>query len=115
MEARQLASDARLWLAFGKRRVCISLDESAPLLIGRGEECQLVVDRPFVSRVHARVVRGGQDFFVVDESANGTFVRTEDERVTYVHRKRVRLWGSGFLSFGEPLSAASVVHFQHAD
>ena len=115
MEARQLLSDARLWLVFGNQRISMSPDDATPLLIGKDQRCALFVDRPFVSRVHARIVRTGLDFSLIDESANGTFVRLEDERVVYLHRKRVRLWGTGYLSFGEPLTAPSVVRFEHVD
>ena len=115
MEARQLLPDARLSLDFGGQRIYVSSDEATPLFVGKDSVCRLAIDRPFVSRVHARIVSNGQDFTLIDESANGTFVRMEDERVIYLHRKRVRLWGSGYLSFGEPLTSASVVRFEHVD
>lgn len=115
MEARQLLPDARLCLEFGSQKLCLSTDDATALLIGRDESCALKIERPFVSRIHARIVCNGQDFSLVDESANGTFVRLEDERVVYLHRKRVRLWGSGYLSFGEPLTADSVVRFENLD
>jgi hypothetical protein len=51
----------------------------------------------------------------MDESSNGTFVRLEDETVTFVHRRSKRLWGQGWISFGEPLTAASVVQFELAE
>jgi DNA-binding response OmpR family regulator len=43
--------------------------------LGRADGCDLVVDRPTVSRLHARVVREGPRFLLHDvASANGTFV-----------------------------------------
>ena len=115
MEARQLLPDARLSLVFGGQRIYASTADQTPLLIGKDTICRLTIDRPFVSRIHARIVSNGQDFTLIDESANGTFVRVEDERVIYLHRKRIRLWGAGYVSFGEPLTAASVVRFEHLD
>ena len=46
----------------------------------------MTIDRPFVSRIHARIVSNGQDFTLIDESANGTFVRMEDE-LTFAYRQ----------------------------
>jgi hypothetical protein len=115
MEARQLLPDVRLSLVFGGQRIYVSSADETPLFVGKDSICRLSIDRPFVSRIHARIVSNGVDFTLIDESANGTFVRMEDERVVYLHRKRIRLWGSGFLSFGEPLTAASAVRFEHID
>ena len=44
------------------------------LAIGRGPECDIVVDDPGVSRRHAVVKPGRGGFTITDESANGTFV-----------------------------------------
>jgi pSer/pThr/pTyr-binding forkhead associated (FHA) protein len=44
------------------------------LIIGRGAECDIVVDDPGVSRRHAVVKPGRGGFVVTDESANGSFV-----------------------------------------
>jgi pSer/pThr/pTyr-binding forkhead associated (FHA) protein len=44
------------------------------LVIGRGEDCDIAVDDPGVSRRHAIVKPGRGGFVVTDESANGTFV-----------------------------------------
>lgn len=44
------------------------------LIIGRGAECDIIVDDPGVSRRHAVVKPGRGGFVVTDESANGSFV-----------------------------------------
>jgi len=85
------------------------------LRVGRDADSDVEVDRPFVSRHHARIVCRRQAFWLYDESSNGTFVRNEDETVVYVHRRSVRLWGTGWISFGEPLTADSVVSFSHVE
>ena len=82
------------------------------LSIGRGPECDLVVDGRFVSFAHAYIETERDDFFLVDASANGTFLQTEDERVQYVHRGRVRLWGTGWIALGETLHACEPVLFR---
>jgi pSer/pThr/pTyr-binding forkhead associated (FHA) protein len=53
------------------------------LVIGRGPECDIVVDDPGVSRRHALVKPGRGGFTVSDESANGTFVN--GKRMTGAH------------------------------
>ena len=85
----------------------------APLTLGSAAEVDLRVDGAFASRSHARIERRNHDFVLVDHSTNGTFVQTEDERVTHVHRGVLRLWGDGWLSLGEPLSADNAIRFQH--
>jgi diguanylate cyclase (GGDEF)-like protein len=48
---------------------------SAPLLLGRDEDCDVVLDDPSVSRRHARVQPTAEGCYAIDlGSANGTFV-----------------------------------------
>lgn len=112
MEARQLSSTARLWLSLAGRRYSVTLEDGESFSIGRGSECDCVVDRSFASRHHARIEARRQSIILIDESSNGTFVRLEDETVTYLHRRAKRLWGEGYISFGEPLTVESAVHFR---
>lgn len=47
----------------------------APVVIGRGDDCELQIDEQSVSRRHARVELGTDAFVVADlQSTNGTFV-----------------------------------------
>lgn len=49
-------------------------------VLGRGPQCDLIIDSPRVSREHAALVRVGMSWFIEDlGSSNGTFVA--DERV----------------------------------
>lgn len=114
MEARQFAPATRLVLSFGGQQQTLTFRIGTQLRVGREPDCDLILSRRFVSRHHARIVCRRQSFWLFDESSNGTFVRNEDETVLYVHRRSVRLWGTGWLSFGEPLLAESVVNFCHA-
>lgn len=115
MEARQLTSPARLTLSHAGTHTSVPLDGLETFLIGRDSDCGLRLDLPYVSRHHARIERQRQYFILVDESTNGTFVRSEDETICYVHRASFRLWGAGMLSFGQPFSLQSVVRFEHAE
>jgi FHA domain len=114
MEARQLAPATRLVLSFSSKRKSLAYADGAEFSIGRDADAAFEVLRPFASRHHARIVCRRQAFWLFDESANGTFVRNEDETVLFLHRRSCRLWGSGWISFGEPLTADSVVRFIHA-
>lgn len=59
----------------------------AVCVIGRAPECQLIVARNVVSRVHARVERVGSRYYLHDaESVNGTFVNTR--QIHEPHRLR---------------------------
>ncbi|GAB4574032.1 MAG: hypothetical protein Kow0077_18540 [Anaerolineae bacterium] len=57
------------------QRVIIDSDE---FLIGRGEDCQLVLTDRAISRHHARIWREGLSYFIEDlESKNGTWLNGE--------------------------------------
>jgi adenylate cyclase len=73
----------------------------------------LQVGGPYTSRRHATIERRNQAYVLVDHSTNGTFVQTEDERVTFVRRGEVRLWGDGWISLGSPLALESAIRFRH--
>ncbi len=113
MEARQLAPATRLVLSFGGRQRSLNFDAHGQFVMGRDPGCDFEIVRPFVSRHHARIVRKRQSFWLFDDSSNGTFLRSEDETVLYLHRRGARLWGTGWMSFGEPLTAESVICFSH--
>jgi pSer/pThr/pTyr-binding forkhead associated (FHA) protein len=83
------------------------------LVLGSQPDVDLRLPREFTSRHHARIERRNHDFVLVDTSTNGTYVQTEDERVTYVHHGVLRLWGEGWISLGEPLSGDAAIRFQH--
>jgi adenylate cyclase len=115
MEARHLTTSTRLLLSHAGAQTSVPLDGLGSFMIGRSAECGLRLELPFVSRCHARIERERQYFMLVDESSNGTFVRSEDETVCHVHRASFRLWGAGILSFGQPFSLESVVRFEHVE
>ncbi len=81
--------------------------------LGSCPELGFIVDGHFASRRHASVERRNQYYVLVDHSTNGTYVQTEDEQVTFLRRREFRLWGSGWLALGEPLSPGSAIRFQH--
>jgi len=103
-----------LILSWRERELRIIGAPDASFSIGIQNECDLVMPGTFASREHARLVWQRGRFQLIDHSTNGTFVQLEDEQVSHVHRAMLGLWGSGYLSFGEPLSLESALKFSHA-
>lgn len=81
--------------------------------LGRAETCELVMASPLASRVHARIESRRGKFVFIDQSTNGSYVRTEDGNVVYLRREELPLWGTGEISLGEAFSedATHVLHF----
>lgn len=77
------------------------IEMGGALGIGRAETCDLVVGSPLASRVHARIESRRGKFVLIDQSTNGSYVRTEDGNVVYLRREELPLWGSGIISLGE--------------
>jgi hypothetical protein len=90
-------------------------DDKVWLTLGTDAANQYVATGPHASRFHARIERHRNDFYLVDESTNGTYVQTEDETVQHVHRGRLRLWGSGWIGLGEPLHTTTPIHYRHSE
>ena len=60
----------------GRRLQHVGLDGGS-LAIGRGSDCDIVVEGEFISRLHARLEAQGEVMALVDVSRNGTFVNGE--------------------------------------
>jgi adenylate cyclase len=103
--------DSQLILSWQETQWVVGGHAPARAVIGREPSTDLPLDLPFASRTHAYLEQRQQSFVLVDHSTNGTYVQTEDEQVTLVHRGEMRLWGEGWLSLGEQPTATNVVHF----
>ncbi len=79
----------------------------ADLLIGRGKQCDLIVNALLASRTHARLEYRRGKFVLVDQSTNGTFVKTQDGGKVYLKREQLPLSGQGVISLGEAISEQS--------
>ena len=107
--------DPSLVLEAGERSAEIapdSPDDSVEFYLGRDDENDFVYGTELTSRCHARIEHQHKDFYLVDCSTNGTYVQTEDEQVTHVHRNKVKLWGQGWISLGQPLNVGQPIHFR---
>lgn len=92
-----------------------SAETQKGLKLGKHQDNDLVIASAQTSRHHAVIEFKHNDFFLVDASTNGTYVQTEDEQVTLVHRSRLRLWGTGWICLGEPLTVGDPIHFRQVD
>lgn len=94
--APTVGSDVVLILSIGDR--VWRCRESGSLIIGRSEDCDLVLPRSWISRRHAVVtVRGGKAS-VEDRSSSGTYVATGSDREILLRRETIILTGYGTLS-----------------
>lgn len=102
-----------LYLHFQGRT--IELEAGTPdLTIGRLANCGLVLTSEKCSRVHARIVRRGGSYFLIDQSTNGTFVKPKGGNEHRVLKHELALSGRGRISFGQPLSDAGEEYAHYA-
>jgi hypothetical protein len=106
-------SQARLWLRVHERE--LALDPARPsVTLGRGQQNDIVMQDEYISRLHARIEYRRSKFVLLDQSTNGTFVRTADGKVTTLRREEMVLQGSGVISLGRMFSEGSphLIHFR---
>jgi adenylate cyclase len=86
----------------------------ASLWIGRSADCNIVVDRSWVSRQHALIKVGGGKVHLEDRSSGGTYVSMASGYEFFVSRETVLLTGSGMLSPAmRPTAAgAAIIHYE---
>ena len=59
------------------------------------------------SRVHARIERRRDKYFLVDQSSNGTFVTFAGEAEIALRREEVMLRGQGCIVFGHSIAESA--------
>lgn len=89
-------------------------DRCGTLALGAEATGGLQVAGPYTSRSHATIERRKHFYVLVDHSTNGTYLQTEDERVAFVRRGELRLWGDGWISLGDALCEETAIRFRHA-
>ena len=75
------------------------------IMLGRDEECGMVVEHEQASRRHCTIERKHGKFVLVDHSTNGTFVTVEGSPEVLVQREEFALTKRGFISLGQPKAA----------
>ena len=106
------AGSAVIELELGGTRIDAG-PERRKVTFGRDHEADFTIRDDRVSRAHAMVERRRGHFFLVDHSANGTFVTLEGKPEMHVHREELTLLGHGWITFGRPRAeAVQVVEFR---
>lgn len=99
---REKVINTELRLRFGDKEQ--SFDRgSGTIAVGRGKDCEFSVNSKLASRQHARIEYRHGKFVLIDQSTNGTYVRTQDGKEVYLRREELPLWGSGVFSLGQAL------------
>ncbi|HEB58786.1 MAG TPA: FHA domain-containing protein [Gammaproteobacteria bacterium] len=98
--------EAHLYLAYND--VIKELSSRSPeFIFGRASDCDMVVPSEFASRQHARILFRKGKFVLIDQSRNGTFVKTQGGKEVYIQGEEVPLSGSGFISLGKSASVSN--------
>lgn len=86
------------------RNLTLRMDQGRPnLTIGRGADCDLVIDEKLASRKHLSIRLLRTHFYLLDHSLNGTFVTLESGEEVHVLRGELLLDGSGRISLGRSI------------
>jgi adenylate cyclase len=82
--------------------------------IGRSPECNIVVQRPWVSRHHATFTISNGKARLIERSSSGTFVSMGPDHEVFVRREDILLFGSGVISPGRrsSLGDAQILHYE---
>jgi class 3 adenylate cyclase len=72
--------------------------EAQSLVIGRSDDCGLVLSRPWISRRHAVVTVAGGKVLLEDRSSSGTFVAIDGGHELFLRRETIMLASHGVIS-----------------
>jgi hypothetical protein len=102
-----------LFLTQGDREFFVSPD-SGKLLIGRAPDCHIVLQGNRCSRNHALIDAGKDNYVLLDQSTNGTYVENQYSEVLALSRQSTNLSGSGKLFFGgkSPENVQDIIEYQ---
>ncbi len=92
-----------LYLTYNEHITEVS-SRSNDLMLGRSKSCNIIVDADCVSRHHAQLVYRKGKFVVVDQSTNGSFIKTQGGQEVFIQNEEYPLSGSGFISLGKTVS-----------
>lgn len=88
----------------------------AAFVIGRGSNCDLIIDSNLASRAHAKIEFRWGEVVLVDHSTNGTFVeaqqgKREGDGVSLrLHRRETTLSGTGKIGIGTSIDKSTEVN-----
>ncbi len=91
LERRPVESVHVLTLSYNGQLFKINAEGSRGVVLGRGDDCDIIVSNSFASRAHVRVESRFGKFFIVDQSTNGTY--TLNGQVFVFFRKQLEFQG----------------------
>ena len=94
-----------LTLTYGAMTLALGLARQAASL-GRDAANDLVIADKMASRVHARIEHRRGQFFLTDQSTNGTYVTLEGDAEIMLKREQLMLRGRGVISLGHSSTEA---------
>jgi class 3 adenylate cyclase len=98
IEARP-ARVMRLRLRCDDRELLVD-ERHSSITIGRAEDNDVVVKGNLISRLHARIEIRRNEFVLIDQSTNGTFVQSADGEESFVRHDSLPLKGQGLIGLG---------------
>lgn len=101
-----------LTLTCGKNKIEIP-NTTTPFVLGRGTDCELVIQGELISRYHSKLEHRRGKFIISDQSTNGTFIKTRDGLEIFLRREELALYGEGFISLGKKVDHTDIdlIHF----
>lgn len=79
-------------------------DQQRSVVLGRGQDCEIVICSNLASRQHARLEYRFGKFVLIDHSVNGSYIRFKEGQVVHLAHEEAILHGSGTISLGQPFS-----------
>ena len=95
----QTARNMRLRLRFHERELVLE-ERHLSLTMGRSADNDLVMKGHLISRLHARIEIRRNEFVLIDQSTNGTFVQSADGEESFIRRGSSQLRGQGMIGLG---------------
>ncbi|HTP39535.1 MAG TPA: adenylate/guanylate cyclase domain-containing protein [Steroidobacteraceae bacterium] len=84
------------------------VDERRPqLVIGRANDCDVIIRGNLISRLHARIEWNRSRFTLTDQSTNGTFVQIVGQEDAFLRRDSMPIKGEGQIGLGKVPEAES--------
>ena len=101
-----------LILTCGKKKIDIP-NTTTSFLVGRGTDCELVIQGELISRYHSKLEHRRGKFIISDQSTNGTFIKNRDGLEIFLRREELALYGEGFISLGKKVDHTDIdlIHF----
>jgi adenylate cyclase len=93
------ARGMRLRLRFDDRELVLE-ERHLSLTVGRSDDNDLVIKGHLISRLHARIEIRRNEFVLIDQSTNGTFVQTANGEESFVSHDSLQLKGQGLIGLG---------------